>query len=117
LFDFGCQQAFYRHMHIRWIPAVLIAFLWSGLILFAVRRYWRPANDPKSLSDLQLGKWWGVGMNIVCAFVLPTIVQLPGLSYWIEVLYFGFIGFPFFVVGGHYVGRVIKLLIDAQFRK
>jgi hypothetical protein len=104
-------------MQIRWIPAVLIAFLWSGFTLFTVRRFWRAPDDLESLSHFQAGKWWGILVNVASAFCVPTVVQLPGLTYWTEVLYFGFIGFPFFVIGGYYFGRVTKFLIEALSRK
>jgi hypothetical protein len=88
------------------------AVLWSALIVWVVRAFW--LNQPR---DAPSGKIWGTLVNGSTALIVPTFASLPDVPYWLEVIFFAFIGFPLTTVGGYYIDLVIRSFIQRQSRK
>jgi hypothetical protein len=88
---------------------VLIAVLWSALIVWSVRKFW--ANHPRGAPS---GKIWGTLINACIALIVPSFVSFPGIPYWLEVIYFAFIGFPITTAGGYYIELVIRSIIQGR---
>jgi hypothetical protein len=88
--------------------AILIAIIWSGFIVWSMRKFWRMPSDAAERSYRVVGKGWAIMMTLVLAFLLPTVVSFPGMSYWLEVVYFGFIGLPIAIIVGHFFGRCMQ---------
>lgn len=95
-----------------WI--VIIAIVWSGFILWTIRKFWRKAPNRGNEQYFAQGKIWGTLFCICFALILPAETSFPGLPYWLEVLFLGFIGFPIATIGGHVYGRCIQALMEGR---
>jgi hypothetical protein len=74
----------------------LAAFLliWSGYILWTVRKLWRSPDDPAEARFYRWVRTLSICMTIGFAVLCPTVVVLPAFSYWEAVVYWAIIGFP-----------------------
>src|ERR1700722_826336 len=89
--------------------ALSFAVLWSALIVWVVRAFWlnQPRDGPSS-------KIWGTLFNGSIALIAPTFASLPDVPYWLEVIFFAFIGFPLTTVGGYYIEWLIRSIIRGR---
>jgi hypothetical protein len=88
--------------------AILFAIAWSGFIVWSIRTFWRKPAETSAARFYLQGRNLGVVLIVGAALFFPTIAMFPGLSFWEEVLYIGFLGFPIFTVGGHIFGRILQ---------
>jgi hypothetical protein len=85
------------------------AVLWSALIVWVVRAFW--LNQPRNAPS---GKKWGTLFNGSVALIGSTFVSLPDVPYWLEVIFFAFIGFPLATVVGYYIDLLIRSIIQRR---
>jgi len=79
-----------------------------------MRTFWRKPSNVTDNSNHVLGKAWGIVGTFGSAFALPTAIDFPGMPYWLEVAYLGFIVLPFAIIGGHFFGRCMQFLTERK---
>ena len=68
--------------------------IWSGFILWTVRKLRRSPDDPAKATLYKDAKALSLFFTIGSALLLPTVVVLPAFSYWEAVVYDAIIVFP-----------------------
>jgi len=96
------------------LPAILIAIVWSGFTVWTMRTFWRKPSNVTDNSYHVMGKAWGIVGTVGSAFALPTAITFPGMPYWLEVAFLGFIVSPFAIIGGHFFGRCMQCLTERK---
>jgi hypothetical protein len=95
--------------HLR-LEGLIISIIWSGFIVWTIRRYWRAPLDASGKSYHTYGKVWGLGLLIGLALYVPLETPFPGLPYPVAALFIGFIGLPISIVFGHVYGRTMQAI-------
>jgi hypothetical protein len=99
------------------VTAALIAIVWSGFILWTVRKFWMRHSDAADEKYFIEGRLWTALGTVAFAFAASATLPFPGLPYWLDVVYLLLLTFPIATVVGHYYGRCIKAISERKSRK
>jgi hypothetical protein len=85
------------------LPQIFLPVVWSGFILFTVKKFWSRSVD-LSLRKYDLGaKAYCFVATAFCALILPSIFIFPDVPYWLEGVIYGLIAFPVSLWAGRFV--------------
>ena len=94
------------------IPRLVIPILWAGFILWTFRKVWRSPEDPAGARFYGGVKLWSVFVTGGSAFLLPTILVLPALSYWPAVIFWAVISLPLTMWAAYFGSRWIQAIVE-----
>ena len=88
--------------------------IWSGFILWTVRKGWRSPDDPEKALFYKGVKALSLFTTVGFATIFPTMVVLPAFSYWeavVAVVYWAVIVFPFASWGMYFGVRLFHAIV------
>jgi hypothetical protein len=62
--------------------AILIgsAIVWTALMVWSLRKYWRTSDDSREAGIYRDAKFWCLFVTVGLALLLPQVVALSGIS-------------------------------------
>ena len=76
------------------IVLLLVALGWAAFILWTIKKLWRSSDEPKEALFWAKVKLGSLAATIGSSLYMPTIGDLPPLSYWAQVAIWAFLLFP-----------------------
>src|SRR5687768_13527119 len=73
---------------------VLFLAAWATFIFWTVRRFWWPTKDSPSAALYRQSRLLGPLMTVLAAFLFSSQIDLPELTFWPAVAFWGVIAFP-----------------------
>ncbi len=97
------------------IAQIAIVGVWSIVILWTIRKIWRPPQDPSEARILAEAKLGGLFITIVSSLIVPTVGEPRALPYWLEVVYWGACLFPLVMWATYFGFQWFHSIVDRKY--